>query len=110
MKLGEIVLLVYAVLLIAGGLLGYLKASSLPSLIAGSASGVAVLACFLFALRNAPVAYIAGATVALLMVATFAWRLAKTGKFMPAGAMLILSILVLVLLVVARIREGVSEG
>lgn len=106
MKLGQIVLIVYGLLLIAGGLIGYVKAESLSSLVAGGVSGIIAIATFAFSLRQRPVAYLIGSALALALVCAFAWRLAKTGSFMPSGAMLVLSALVLLLLLVARSSEG----
>lgn len=87
------VLWVYIVLLIVGGLIGYFKANSKPSLIASVASAVAlVLANVGFILAPNMVDVI----LAILLV-IFTIRLTKTKKFMPSGLMLVLTIATLAL-------------
>ncbi|MBM3838946.1 MAG: hypothetical protein FJ398_13460 [Verrucomicrobia bacterium] len=77
------VLWVYIVLLLAGGLMGFLKAGSKISLIT---SGVFALALSGAALGWLGPAYVADILLALLL-AVFAARYAKGRKFMPAGFM-----------------------
>ncbi|EKQ69487.1 small integral membrane protein [Leptolyngbyaceae cyanobacterium JSC-12] len=86
------VLLLYAVLVIAGGVMGYLKAQSQPSLISGLISGIALLIAWLIVLfqsYNAGMGLAICLAIALLIV--FALRFWKTRKFMPAGLMASLS-------------------
>lgn len=85
-------LLLYAGLVIAGGVMGYVKARSKPSLISGLISGAALLIAWWITLSNsynAGIALAAGLAIALLVV--FALRFRKTKKFMPAGLMAIVS-------------------
>lgn len=87
------VLWVYIVLLVAGGLMGFLKAGSKASLIA-SVSFAAVLS-----LCAAGIIFqrgVADFVLAFLLV-FFGMRLAKSKKFMPNGMMVILTLLALVL-------------
>jgi len=87
------VLWVYIVLLVVGGLIGYLKAKSQVSLIM-SVSFAALLA--LCAAGIVFQNYVADILLAALLI-VFAIRLTKTKKFMPSGLMLILSLVTLVL-------------
>ena len=89
----DTVLWVYIVLLVLGGLAGYLKAGSKPSLIASVAFAAALALC---ALDLITVDYVADLLLASLLV-VFGLRLAKTKKFMPAGLMLGLTLAALVL-------------
>lgn len=95
---GQVVLAVYAVLLAAGGLMGYLKAGSRPSLIAGLAFGLAAGAGAVLARQN-PAGFVLGAAVAGLLAVFFGRRYFRLRKFMPAGMLTILSVAVLVLMV-----------
>jgi uncharacterized membrane protein (UPF0136 family) len=88
-----LVLWVYIVLLVVGGLIGFLKAKSKVSLI------MSVVFAALLSLCAADIVfkyYVADILLAALLV-VFAIRLTKTKKFMPSGLMLILTLVALVL-------------
>jgi uncharacterized membrane protein (UPF0136 family) len=86
-------LLLYAVLVMAGGVMGYLKAKSKPSLISGLISGTTLLAAWWISLTQSYNAGIALATcLAIALLVVFALRFRKTNKFMPAGLMAIISL------------------
>lgn len=82
---------VYAVLMLLGGIMGFVKGKSKPSLIAGAGSAAVLFGCFAYSYSDVKMALGAAFAVALLLEAVFAMRLAKTKKFMPSGALLILS-------------------
>ena len=84
---------IYVVLLLAGGIMGFVKAGSKASLIASAAFAAPLSLCAAGILR---VPYVAEALVGFLLV-FFGMRFFKGRKFMPAGMMAILSGLVLVL-------------
>ena len=73
-------------------------AGSSASLIAGGTSGVLLLVAWVVTRTHLTVGLWAGAAISLLLCVSFVMRLAKTGKFMPAGGLLIVSVLALVLL------------
>ncbi len=84
---------IYLALLVAGGLMGYLKAGSKVSLIS-SLVAAAVIALCVFALgRNGLYAAMA---VQVLLIAVFAARLAKTKRSMPAGLMIVVTVAALI--------------
>ena len=87
------VLWVYIVLLLVGGLIGFFKGKSKVSLVMSAAFAAALILCALNLIFKA---YVADILLALLLV-VFAMRLAKTKKFMPAGMMLVATLVVLVL-------------
>lgn len=89
----NVILWIYIVLLVVGGLIGFLKAKSKVSLIM-SASFAAVLS--LFAAGVIAVPYAIDILLAVLLI-VFAMRLAKTKKFMPAGLMSVLTLVTLAL-------------
>ena len=90
----SLILWIYIVLLVLGGLMGFLKAKSKPSLIA-SAAFAGALALVNTGVINWPPA--ADVLLVLLLV-VFGIRYGKTKKFMPAGMMIILTAATLVLL------------
>jgi uncharacterized membrane protein (UPF0136 family) len=89
----NLVLWIYIVLLVVGGLIGFLKAKSKVSLI------MSVTFAALLSLCAAHIVfqyYVADILLAALLV-VFGIRLTKTKKFMPSGMMLILTLVALVL-------------
>jgi len=87
------VLWIYIILLVVGGLVGFLKGKSKVSLIMSVAFAVALSLCAADIIFKY---YVADILLAVLL-AVFAMRLVKTKKFMPAGLMLIITILALAL-------------
>jgi len=90
------VLWVYIVLLLVGGLIGFLKAGSKVSLISSSVFA-AVLVLTQTGLFKPSVSLILENVLLAALLVVFAIRLAKTKKFMPSGLMLVLTILTLAL-------------
>lgn len=97
-ELGKISLLVLSILVCAGGAVGFLKAKSKMSLIAGMISGALLATCYSIANRNAATGFLFGKIVCGLLIAMFGFRLFKTKKFMPNGLMLAFSSIELILL------------
>jgi uncharacterized membrane protein (UPF0136 family) len=87
------ILWIYIVLLVVGGLIGYFKAKSPVSLIMSVLFAVALSLCAAGIIFKD---YVADIFLAALLV-VFAIRLAKTKKFMPAGLMLVLTLITLAL-------------
>jgi len=93
---GEITLGVYALLLAAGGLIGYFKAGSRASLIAGTSSAVAALLALWLWSKNSPLGVPLGLILSIVLFLLFAYRYAvKTRKFMPSGLLAVVSLIVL---------------
>jgi uncharacterized membrane protein (UPF0136 family) len=89
---GFIALGVYSLLLAVGGGIGYVKAGSRPSLVAGLASAVATVAALAAGLVVSPRAgFGIGLLIAVALIAVFSGRWRKTGKFMPAGMLCLIS-------------------
>jgi uncharacterized membrane protein (UPF0136 family) len=80
-------LLVFGVLTIAGGVLGFVRAKSKPSLVAGGGAGALLLAAsYLMTLRPA-VGLALGLVVSLALAGRFVRAFRASGKVMPAGLM-----------------------
>lgn len=102
--IGQYTLMVLAVLVIAGGVMGFKKAGSKASLISGVVSGVLLAACFGFSFVQVGPALIGSLVLMVALDAVFAIRLAKTKKFMPAGLMIVLVTLSEILVLIAVLR------
>jgi uncharacterized membrane protein (UPF0136 family) len=89
----DTILWIYIVLLVAGGLMGYIKARSKASLIASIAFAAVLSLC---ALKLIDIRYAAEIVLIVLLV-FFGLRFAKGRKFMPAGLMTILTVVTLAL-------------
>lgn len=89
---------VYAVLLLVGGIMGFIKAGSMLSLITGIGSAALVVTGVFLARKEKKGGYFLLLSVTALLVLFFGYRFLVTGAWMPAGGMLILSIGVLSLL------------
>lgn len=84
-------ILIYGLIVLLGGIVGYVKAKSKVSLFAGVGSGVALLVAW-FLGRQIPVAGLGLATlIALMLFIVFIIRLLRTRTFMPSGLMMVFS-------------------
>ena len=101
----KIYFLVFGLLTIAGGVLGYVKAGSTASLVAGSISGVLLLVAAFLLPTNLLVGLTIALVVSLLLAGRFLPAYLKTGKLMPDGIMALLSILGIALAIVAWVRK-----
>ena len=92
-KFGQISILIYAVLMAGGGIMGYVTKKSLPSLMAGVGSGIFLVVAYGLAKSNPKTGFGLATLVAALLTLSFAQRFYKTGNFMPSGMLCIVSIL-----------------
>lgn len=99
-------ILVYGVIVLLGGVMGYLKAKSKVSLLAGSGSGIALLAAWLIS-RQFPLAGLGLATaIGLILCIVFVMRLLRTRSFMPSGMMMVGSLVATVVFVLGLLSTG----
>lgn len=96
MNFSIVAVFAYGILAIVGGIIGYMQANSKVSLISGTISGLLLVIAGFFQLQGQGWAAILAAVVTAILVVVFAVRFAKTRKFMPAGLMVILGIVTLV--------------
>ncbi len=107
MDVGQYVLIVYALLILAGGLMGA-RAGSKASVIAGTTSGAVLLLALVVSWFHLAAGLWIGAAVSLLLSVTFGSRLAKTGKFMPSGMLLAVSVVALLVLLFSALGAARS--
>ncbi len=96
--IAPITLGIYAALLGAGGIIGFVKAGSRPSLIAGLISALVALAAVGLSLadKNQNMGIALGLILSISLFILFAYRYAaKTRKFMPSGMLAVVSLIVL---------------
>jgi uncharacterized membrane protein (UPF0136 family) len=91
------VLWIYIVLLLVGGLIGFLKAKSPVSLIMSAAFAAALVLCAIPGVLDVNFRKGLANVLMAALIVVFALRLAKTKKFMPAGLMLVVTIVAIAL-------------
>jgi len=102
LELSRILLGTYGILLIVGGVMGKVKTGSTVSAIAGTASGIAALIAFWVSRTDPAQGLLIGLMVSLLLTGIFMSRFFRTRIFMPAGMVLILSIVIAAVLAITR--------
>ena len=103
----RIFLFIFGGLTVVGGAIGFAKAGSKASLIAGAISGILLqVAGWLMGGERATAGLVLGLVVSLLLAGRFVPAFLKSKKFMPAGMMSVLSVAGLLLtgLVLAGFR------
>jgi len=101
----KIYFIIFGALTIIGGIIGYVKAGSLPSIIAGSITGVLLLIAGWLLPEHRVVGLATAFIVSLLLAAWSVRKFIETGKAMPAGMMSILSVIGIVVAVIAWIKK-----
>ena len=96
-KTGSIVL-IYGILVFAGGLLGHFKSQSLPSLISGVVFGVLLILSAFAMMQKKDWGWWIALILAFLLDGFFTWRFVKTLKLFPAGIMSLVSLIMVILL------------
>ena len=92
MNLTGSVILIYGIITLSGGIYGYVSKSSIASLIAGSVSGIIlIISSVIIFRRNFSGVYIS-LVVAIILAVYFGLSFSKEMKLMPAGMMLVLSL------------------
>jgi len=87
----KIYFIIFGILTIAGGIVGYVKAGSMASIIAGSISGVLLLLAAWLMPEHQAAGLIIALVVSLLLAGQFIPKFFRTFKVMPAGLMSVLS-------------------
>ncbi len=96
MKKQSYIIWVYATILLVGGMIGFIKAGSVASIISAGLFSFILFGCGYAIWKGSLVAYITAACMAAFLLAFFGYRFLMTYQSMPAGIITLLSILVLV--------------
>jgi uncharacterized membrane protein (UPF0136 family) len=105
MEAAKIYFIVFGGLTIVGGIVGYLKAGSVASIIAGSITGVLLLVAAFLLPEHRMVGLATALVVSLLLAAQFIPKFLRTGRVMPAGIMSVLSAIGIVTAIVAWLKK-----
>jgi uncharacterized membrane protein (UPF0136 family) len=101
----KIYFIVFGLLTIVGGVMGYVKAGSTASLIAGSVSGILLLAAAFLLPNNLAVGLALAGLVSLALAGRFLPAFLKTHQVMPAGLMAVLSVIGVIMAILAWVKK-----
>ena len=107
MKQKSIVIGCYATLVLIGGVIGYVVAHSLISLIMSSIFAALLLGCSVFIWKGHLTAYHTAMAIVFCLLAFFCYRFLLTNKLVPAGIMALISGALLAYL--AAVRKQMSR-
>jgi uncharacterized membrane protein (UPF0136 family) len=105
MEAARIYFVVFGLLTIVGGIIGYVKAGSTASIVAGAITGVLLLVAAFLLPQQTLIALSIAVIVSLLLAAQFIPKFLRTGRVMPAGLMSILSVIGIIVAVVAWVKK-----
>ena len=105
MEPAKIYFIAFGVLTIAGGIVGYAKAGSVASIVAGSITGILLLVAAFLLPQHRAIGLATAFIISLLLAAQFVPKFIRTGRIMPAGMMAILSVIGLVAAIVAWVKR-----
>ena len=97
--------IVFGLLTIVGGIMGYVRAGSTASIIAGSISGILLLLAAFLLPGNIAAGLALAAIVSFLLAGRFLPAFLKTGAVMPAGIMSVLSVIGLIMAILAWMKK-----
>ena len=101
----KIYFIIFGLLTIVGGVIGYVKAGSTASIVAGALSGIALIAAAFLLPGNAALGLVLAGVVSVALAGKFIPGFMKTGKIMPDALMAALSLIGVVMAIVAWIKK-----
>ncbi|HYJ05707.1 MAG TPA: TMEM14 family protein [Chthoniobacterales bacterium] len=101
----KIYFIIFGLLTIVGGVIGYVKAGSTVSIIAGAISGIALIVAAFLLPGNVVLGLALAGLVSILLAGRFIPAFMKTGAVMPAGLMSVLSVIGIIMAIVAWIKK-----
>lgn len=97
--------LLYSLIILGGGILGFSISHSWPSIIMGSISAILLICTAIAMFKGSVLGYFTAAGIAFLLAVFFTNRFIQTFKLMPSGLMAVISFLVFVILVAIKIKN-----
>ena len=101
----KIYFIIFGLLTIAGGIMGFVNKGSVPSIVAGSISGVLLLLAAFLLPGNLVAGLALAAIVSIALAGQFVPKFIKTSSFMPAGLMAILSVIGIAMALLAWLKR-----
>src|SRR6266513_513207 len=105
MEAAKIYFVIFGILTVVGGGVGYIKAGSVASIIAGSITGVLLLVAAFLLPEHRAIGLATALIVSLLLAAQFVPKFLKTGRMMPAGLMSVLSVIGIIAAIIAWVKK-----
>ncbi|MEP7340605.1 MAG: TMEM14 family protein [Acidobacteriota bacterium] len=101
------IVLVYGILVAVGGVMGYVKKSSMPSLIAGVGAGLVLAGAAAAMMKGSyQTGWWIALVVAILLLGRFGSAALSKFSMMPGGMVIILSLIVIAALIAQRSPAG----
>jgi uncharacterized membrane protein (UPF0136 family) len=101
----SIAVIVYGTAVAAGGVMGYVQAQSMQSLLTGGLSGLLVIIAGAVSPSMPKIGFGSATVLALVLTGFFIYRFVSTGKAMPAMGVIGLSVVMLILLIVGHFMK-----
>lgn len=106
----SIAVIVYGIAVAAGGVMGYVEAKSIMSILTGGLTGVLLIIAGVVSASQPKVGYGAATVLALALLGFFVYRFMSTHKMMPAMGVIGLSVIMLILLVAGHFMKSSSPS
>jgi uncharacterized membrane protein (UPF0136 family) len=97
--------LVYGLFILFGGVIGFMKAHSWPSLIMGASFSLPLIGCAFGMLKNNLKAFNCAGVLAFMLMIFFSYRFFLTLKMMPAGMLALISLALLSFLFFKKMKK-----
>ena len=101
----KIYFIIFGLLTIVGGVIGYVKVGSTISIISGAIAGIALIVAAYLLPGNVALGLIIAGVVSVLLAGRFIPHFMKSGKVMPDALMAVLSAIGVVVAIVAWIKK-----
>jgi uncharacterized membrane protein (UPF0136 family) len=97
MRTPGIVILLYGLVVLGGGIIAYTTAGSMASLVAGGAFGLGLMASGIGVLRSKSIGLLVAPLLVVLLSAYFGHRFMEEPEISPSGLMVTLGLVTLIL-------------